>query len=62
MTPTKNVDLAARLGEFERGELDREEVIELFQALVDSGVVFCLQGNYQRLAQRLVNEGEIAWH
>ena len=44
---------------FENGELDEAEVIALFQELCNSGLIYDLQGSYQRIAQQLVNEGLI---
>jgi hypothetical protein len=45
---------------FENGELETEqEIFELFQMLVDSGMIYHLQGSYQRFAQMLIDEGQI---
>jgi hypothetical protein len=43
---------------FETGDMDDEEVSSGFQHLIDSGIVWSLQGNYQRTARRLVELGE----
>lgn len=43
--------------EYEEGLLNEEAVIEGFQHLIDSGVVFHLQGSYQRQAARLIESG-----
>ena len=45
---------------YEAGELDSLQVIELFQALVDTGLIFHLQGHYQCVASDLIRAGEIA--
>jgi hypothetical protein len=45
---------------FENGELDNDEIVVLFQELCDSGLIYDLQGSYQRIAQQLVNEGLIS--
>ena len=43
---------------YENGELeDAEETIEFFQKIIDSGLVFQLQGHYQRVAIALVKAG-----
>lgn len=42
---------------FEQGELDEDEIIELFQAMVDDGSVWSLQGSYGRTAASLIEQG-----
>lgn len=44
---------------FENGELDEEGVIALFQDLLDSGLVWRLQGFYGRTARYLIDNGYI---
>ena len=51
------MDILDGIIRFESGELDDEEIIELFQALVDSGLAWQLQGSYGRAAQTLIDEG-----
>lgn len=36
---------------------DQSSVIEAWQALIDSGTVWQLQGFYGRMAQRLIDQG-----
>jgi len=45
---------------YENGEMNEEEVISLFQELVDTGMVWVLQGHYGRTAQALLDAGEIS--
>ena len=42
---------------FESGELDFEGIVELFQDLIDSGLVWQLQGSYGRVAKSLIADG-----
>lgn len=44
---------------YEEGVLSEEEVREGFQHLVDSGLVWQLQGSYGRMAAALIEAGEI---
>jgi hypothetical protein len=41
----------------EGGDCSEEEQIEAFQALIDSGVVWQLQGSYGRAANALIEAG-----
>lgn len=42
---------------FENGALDEDETISLFQDLIDSGMVWKLQGFYGRTARDLIDAG-----
>lgn len=51
------MDLLNRIIAFEQDELDDDQTIELFQDLIDSDVVWTLQGAYGRSAARLIDAG-----
>ena len=51
--------LYERLKEYEQGKLDEEQTIQLFQELVDSGLIMELQGHYGRFAAQLLTAGLI---
>lgn len=42
---------------YECGEMDEDEVIEMFQKLIDSGLAWQLQGHYGRTAMSLIEAG-----
>jgi len=46
-----------RIIDYEEGNLDRDETLELFQELVDNGLAWTLQGHYGRTAQALIEQG-----
>ena len=50
-------NLTERIVLYEQGELNQEQTIQLFQELVDSGLIMKLQGHYQRLAAQLLEAG-----
>lgn len=50
-------DLLGFIMAFEGGEVTEEEVIEGFQNMIDSGVVWQLQGMYGRTAASLIEQG-----
>lgn len=50
-------DTLGRIMDYESGQLDEDDAIQLFQDLIDSGLAWKLQGNYGRTAQRLIEAG-----
>lgn len=42
---------------YETGEMDQEETIRFFGALVATGQAWSLQGHYGRTAQMLIDQG-----
>lgn len=53
-TPPPSVD---RLVAYEEGRLNEDQTIQLFQELIDSGMVWELQGSYGRMAATLIKVG-----
>lgn len=43
--------------EFENGEMDEDDVIAMFQEMIDDGSVWSLQGSYGRTATSLIEAG-----
>lgn len=50
-------DRVGRLIAYEQGALNDEQIIELFQDLIDDGSVWELQGTYGRTALSLIHHG-----
>ena len=53
-------NLTERIVAYEQGELNEQQTIQLFQELVDSGLIMKLQGHYGRLAAQLLEAGLIS--
>lgn len=53
------MDYVSSIMEYEQGELDEEGIINLFQFLVDTGMVWSLQGSYSRMAAALIEAGYV---
>lgn len=51
------MNMTDRIIAFESGELDDEQIINLFQDLIDTHTIGHLQGIYQRAAVRLLEAG-----
>lgn len=62
MTTTQKAPVFDTVGfimDFENGELDKDQIIEGFQHLVDTGIVWQLQGSYGRTAAALISTGDV---
>lgn len=55
----KQYDVVGNIIAYESGELTADEIITLFQHLVDSGMAWTLQGSYGRTAQSLIDAGYV---
>ncbi len=51
------MDRFEKIVAFEEGDMTDEELIELFQELIDDGSAWTLQGMYGRMAIRLIEAG-----
>ena len=50
-------DLVGAIIDYEAGQLDDDETVELFQHLIDTGTAWQLQGHYGRTAEALIEQG-----
>jgi len=50
-------ELASKVIRYEQDELDGNEIIQLFQELIDNGMAWSLQGHYGRMAMDLIENG-----
>lgn len=53
------MNFASRLHDYENGDMDDDDMLVLFQDLVDTGLAWQLQGSYGRTAQALIDNGHI---
>ena len=51
------MDLLSLILAYESGELDQDQTVGLFQGLINSGLVWNLQGHYGRMARTLIDAG-----
>ena len=55
----KYSDLMSNIIAWEAGTIDPDDVVPFFQALVDTKLVWLLQGAYGRTATAMIDAGEI---
>lgn len=55
--PKEAFDVAEFCSLYEKGKVTAQELIERFQHLINSGIVWSLQGRYGRMAKRLIGAG-----
>ena len=53
------MNITADLIRYEEGDMTHDEVVTLFQYLLESGMIDHLQGSYHRMARILIESGEI---
>ena len=51
------MDMLDAIMDIECGDVTQERYIECYQTLIDSGVVWELQGSHGRMAMHLIEEG-----
>jgi hypothetical protein len=51
------MDLTTQIIMYEQDELDGNQIIKLFQELIDNGMAWKLQGHYGRMAMDLIENG-----
>lgn len=56
------MDTVDKIMRYESGEMCRDECIQFFQEIVDSGMVWTLQGSYGRTAKALIDAGLVTDH
>ena len=52
-----NQGVINKIIQYENGEMDQDEIIDLFNTLVDTDAIQHLQGHYQRTAVALMDAG-----
>lgn len=57
----QSFDLTGNIQRYEAGSLEPAEVMQLFQFLIDSGVVWLMTGEYHQTAQILLQQGLCLW-
>jgi hypothetical protein len=52
-------DIVEQIINFESGRLTKDEIVEMFQDLIDTDTLQHLQGSYHRIAAELIEAGLI---
>ena len=55
----KGFDAVGFIMDYEEGNLNDDDIVNGFQHLLDSGLVWQLQGSYQRMANAMLEAGLI---
>jgi hypothetical protein len=56
----KMKDIVLDIMAYENGEMNEQEILDFFQYLVNTGLVWQLQGHYGRTATALIETGAIS--
>jgi hypothetical protein len=51
------MNISNKIIDYENGKMTDKEVVEFFQYLIDSKMLYNLQGHYQRIARFFLEEG-----
>ena len=54
---TNQLALMSKILDYEMGILEDDQIVELFQELVNTGLAWTLQGSYGRTARDLIEQG-----
>ena len=57
MSGKQTVSVVDQIMDYESGLMDDDQMVAFFQSLVDSGLVWQLQGHYGRTAAALIDAG-----
>jgi len=54
------VDVVSKVMDYEAGEMEDTEIVKFFSEITKSGLVFQLQGSYQRALRSMIEAGYLA--
>jgi hypothetical protein len=52
-------EIAQQMHLYESGQLDLDQILNLFSVLIQNGMVWTLQGSYGRMARHLIDSGSL---